>query len=164
MHRWWVKDRLFLNQFITIWIVREDYKVARVNHFLSVTPECKVCTHKSLLQLKPVWITQARKLRSRIVGLWNILRLANGDEAIIELVEFLFIGIWQLGDVACSMYLFLDVGLCTSSILHMCTISFDRYLGIAYPLKYSNFRWVCNLVLYPTSPESATVHISTVQL
>ena len=43
-----------------------------------------------------------------------------------------------MGLVMCDLWTTADVMLCTSSILHMCTISLDRYLGIRNPLKTRN--------------------------
>lgn len=46
-----------------------------------------------------------------------------------------FLGYWPFGVVWCNIYVTCDVLACTSSIMHMCTISLGRYLGIRNPLK-----------------------------
>lgn len=46
-----------------------------------------------------------------------------------------FAGYWPLGVVWCNIYVTCDVLACSSSIMHMCFISLDRYLGIRNPLK-----------------------------
>ncbi|XP_037795243.1 5-hydroxytryptamine receptor 2A-like [Penaeus monodon] len=46
-----------------------------------------------------------------------------------------FLGYWPFGLVWCNIYVTCDVLACTSSIMHMCTISLGRYLGIRNPLK-----------------------------
>ena len=43
---------------------------------------------------------------------------------------------WPFGRMTCSVWLAVDVWTCTSSILHLCAISLDRYLAIGYPFKY----------------------------
>ncbi|XP_014666239.1 PREDICTED: 5-hydroxytryptamine receptor 2A-like [Priapulus caudatus] len=45
---------------------------------------------------------------------------------------------WPFGTIVCNFYTTTDVLCCTSSIMHMCTISLDRYLGISNPLKTRN--------------------------
>ena len=44
-------------------------------------------------------------------------------------------GYWYFGPTWCSFYLALDVLFCTSSIVHLCAISLDRYLAIVHPLR-----------------------------
>ncbi|NWI78049.1 ADA2A protein, partial [Dryoscopus gambensis] len=39
-------------------------------------------------------------------------------------------GYWYFGGLWCSLYLALDVLLCTASIGHLCAISLDRYWAI----------------------------------
>ncbi|XP_067948717.1 D(2) dopamine receptor-like [Watersipora subatra] len=43
-------------------------------------------------------------------------------------------GNWKLGKITCSIFIFLDVCLCTASIMHICSISVDRCIGVAFPL------------------------------
>ena len=47
----------------------------------------------------------------------------------------IFSGYWPFGLVLCDMWQVSDVMLCTSSIMHMCVISIDRYICIKNPLK-----------------------------
>ncbi|MFH4980814.1 hypothetical protein AB6A40_007523 [Gnathostoma spinigerum] len=47
-------------------------------------------------------------------------------------------GIWTWSFSMCLLYVYLDVFLCTASIVHMSVISLDRYLGISKPLKSRN--------------------------
>lgn len=45
-------------------------------------------------------------------------------------------GYWAFRSLWCEIYLALDVLFCTSSIVHLCAISLDRYLSISRPVSY----------------------------
>lgn len=49
-----------------------------------------------------------------------------------------FSGRWLFGLLLCDFFVTSDVLMCTSSILHLCTISLERYIGIRYPLWTKN--------------------------
>ncbi|XP_041915376.1 alpha-2B adrenergic receptor isoform X1 [Alosa sapidissima] len=49
-------------------------------------------------------------------------------------------GYWYFRTVWCEVYLALDVFFCTSSIVHLCAISLDRYLSISRPVSYTSRR------------------------
>ncbi|KAF5405894.1 7 transmembrane receptor [Paragonimus heterotremus] len=44
---------------------------------------------------------------------------------------------WPFGMFLCSVWMSFDVMCCTASILHLGLVAFDRYLAIAYPLRYA---------------------------
>ncbi|XP_053317859.1 alpha-2Db adrenergic receptor-like [Spea bombifrons] len=46
-------------------------------------------------------------------------------------------GYWYFGSLWCSMYLALDILFCTSSIVHLCAISIDRYWSVTKAVKYN---------------------------
>jgi dopamine receptor D1 len=46
------------------------------------------------------------------------------------------LGYWMFGPVLCNVWLSCDVMFCTSSILHLCAISLDRYVHIHSPYHY----------------------------
>ncbi|XP_051869682.1 trace amine-associated receptor 1-like [Pristis pectinata] len=43
---------------------------------------------------------------------------------------------WHFGKTFCKIHTVMDVMLCTSSILNLSCIAFDRYYAVCYPLKY----------------------------
>ncbi|XP_049858010.1 alpha-1A adrenergic receptor-like [Schistocerca gregaria] len=45
-------------------------------------------------------------------------------------------GAWPLGAALCTTWTALDVLCCTASILSLCAISVDRYVGVSRPLSY----------------------------
>jgi adrenergic receptor alpha-2C len=49
-------------------------------------------------------------------------------------------GYWFFGKVWCDVYLALDVLFCTSSIVHLCAISLDRYWSITQAIEYNQKR------------------------
>ncbi|XP_051541094.1 alpha-2B adrenergic receptor-like [Myxocyprinus asiaticus] len=54
-------------------------------------------------------------------------------------------GYWYFSSVWCEIILALDVLFCTSSIMHLCAISLDRYLSISRPLQYASQRIPCKI-------------------
>ncbi|XP_073507274.1 alpha-2Db adrenergic receptor-like [Phyllobates terribilis] len=46
-------------------------------------------------------------------------------------------GYWHFGNVWCSTYLALDILFCTSSIVHLCAISIDRYWSVTKAVRYN---------------------------
>ncbi|KAL0129704.1 hypothetical protein PUN28_001755 [Cardiocondyla obscurior] len=44
--------------------------------------------------------------------------------------------VWIFGKIWCSIWLALDVWMCTASILNLCVISLDRYLAVTRPITY----------------------------
>ncbi|XP_053346782.1 5-hydroxytryptamine receptor 2C [Clarias gariepinus] len=53
------------------------------------------------------------------------------------LINLLYNYSWPLPHVFCPMWIFLDVFFCTASIMHLCAISLDRYIGIRSPIQHS---------------------------
>ncbi|TDH17449.1 hypothetical protein EPR50_G00008510 [Perca flavescens] len=49
-------------------------------------------------------------------------------------------GYWYFGSTWCSFYLALDVLFCTSSIVHLCAISLDRYWSVTKAVSYNRKR------------------------
>ncbi|KAL4220611.1 hypothetical protein ACF0H5_021008 [Mactra antiquata] len=49
-----------------------------------------------------------------------------------------FFGYWRFNGILCNVYVTSDVLMCTSSILHLCSISLERYLAIRNPLQSRN--------------------------
>ncbi|XP_069774004.1 alpha-2A adrenergic receptor-like [Narcine bancroftii] len=47
------------------------------------------------------------------------------------------LGYWYFKKVWCEIYLALDVLFCTSSIVHLCAISLDRYWSVTQPIQYN---------------------------
>ncbi|XP_074658231.1 uncharacterized protein LOC141911158 [Tubulanus polymorphus] len=48
----------------------------------------------------------------------------------------IFNGLFPMGPHLCALWATFDVGLCTASIWHMCTMSMDRFFTLKYPMKY----------------------------
>ncbi|XP_064203599.1 adrenoceptor alpha 1Aa [Anguilla rostrata] len=46
------------------------------------------------------------------------------------------LGRWVFGRPFCAMWAAMDVLCCTASIMSLCIISVDRYIGVSYPLRY----------------------------
>ncbi|KAK3094751.1 hypothetical protein FSP39_005751 [Pinctada imbricata] len=48
------------------------------------------------------------------------------------------LGYWPFGRLFCVVWASVDVLLCTASIMTLCVISVDRYIGVTRPLQHSN--------------------------
>lgn len=70
-----------------------------------------------------------------------ILNLAMADlllgttvlpvSATLEILNY-----WVFGRIFCDIWAALDVLCCTASIMSLCVISIDRYIGVSHPLQY----------------------------
>ncbi|XP_018612497.2 5-hydroxytryptamine receptor 2B [Scleropages formosus] len=58
----------------------------------------------------------------------------------IALITVLYNSGWPLPEFLCPIWLFLDVLFSTASIMHLCAISLDRYIGIKKPIQHSQFK------------------------
>lgn len=77
----------------------------------------------------------------RIPTNYFIINLAMADlllgttvlpvSATLEILDY-----WVFGRIFCDIWAALDVLCCTASIMSLCVISIDRYIGVRYPLQY----------------------------
>ncbi|XP_014475798.1 PREDICTED: 5-hydroxytryptamine receptor 2A [Dinoponera quadriceps] len=84
-------------------------------------------------------ITWEKRLQN--VTNYFLMSLAITDLMVAVLVMPLGIltlvrGYFPLSSVYCLAWICLDVLFCTASIMHLCTISVDRYLSLRYPMKF----------------------------
>ncbi|XP_014254278.1 5-hydroxytryptamine receptor 2A [Cimex lectularius] len=84
-------------------------------------------------------ITWERRLQN--VTNYFLMSLAITDLMVAILVMPIGIltlvrGFFPLPPVYCLAWICLDVLFCTASIMHLCTISVDRYLSLRYPMKF----------------------------
>ncbi|XP_046384585.1 probable G-protein coupled receptor No9 [Ischnura elegans] len=81
------------------------------------------------------------KLRGAVTNLF-IASLAAADLLLgVAVLPFsatwqVFDEVWLFGDAWCSVWLAVDVWLCTASILNLCAISLDRYVAVTRPVAY----------------------------
>lgn len=65
---------------------------------------------------------------------------------------------WNLGFHTCALWLASDIQLTTTSIFHLCSISYERYLSVAKPVQFRNnikkrimflitFNWLISFIL-----------------
>ncbi|XP_076752858.1 5-hydroxytryptamine receptor 2B [Xylocopa sonorina] len=88
-----------------------------------------------------VCLAIARERRLQNVTNYFLMSLAITDLMVAVLVMPLGIltlvrGYFPLPSVYCLAWICLDVLFCTASIMHLCTISVDRYLSLRYPMKF----------------------------
>ncbi|KAM6954343.1 alpha-1A adrenergic receptor [Aplochiton taeniatus] len=77
----------------------------------------------------------------RTVTHYFIVNLAVADLALSSIVlpfsaTFEILGRWVFGRPFCNVWAAVDVLCCTASIMSLCVISVDRYIGVSYPLRY----------------------------
>ncbi|KAK7137868.1 hypothetical protein R3I94_013497 [Phoxinus phoxinus] len=53
--------------------------------------------------------------------------------ATLEILDY-----WVFGRIFCDVWAAVDVLCCTASIMSLCVISIDRYIGVSHPLQYPN--------------------------
>ena len=79
--------------------------------------------------------------RLRTVTNLFIVNLAMADLSVgIAVLPFSasleVLDMWIFGEIWCSIWLAVDVWMCTASILNLCAISLDRYLAVTRPVSY----------------------------
>ncbi|XDV49563.1 hypothetical protein PO909_018790 [Leuciscus waleckii] len=77
----------------------------------------------------------------RTVTHYFIVNLAVADLLLSTTVlpfstVFEMLGRWVFGRTFCDVWAAMDVLCCTASIMSLCVISVDRYIGVSYPLQY----------------------------
>ena len=109
-----------------------------------------------------VAVIKYRKLRT-ITNVY-IVSLACADMMLGILVlpfsaSYDVLHFWPFGESFCSIWLAVDVLLCTASILNLCAISLDRYLAVSRPIRYPSimsrrrgkvivcFVWILSLII-----------------
>ncbi|KAM4584424.1 alpha-1A adrenergic receptor [Odontesthes bonariensis] len=129
-------DHIFLNDSITTCgNFTFDSQVVGVGIFLSVF--IMVAIVGNILVILSVVCNK----HLQTVTNFFIVNLAMADLLLATIVlpfsaSLEVLGCWVFGRVFCNIWAAVDVLCCTASILSLCIISIDRYIGVKYCLKY----------------------------
>ncbi|XP_031787327.1 5-hydroxytryptamine receptor 2B-like [Nasonia vitripennis] len=101
-----------------------------------------------------IFVCLAIILEKRLRNITNYFLMSL---AITDLMVALFVmplsilkfikGYFPLHSVYCLIWTCLDVLFCTSSIMHLCAISIDRYLSLRYPFKFGLHKTKLRMIL-----------------
>lgn len=58
------------------------------------------------------------------------------SEILLLVLSLQILGYWVFGRIFCDIWAAVDVLCCTASIMSLCVISIDRYIGVRWPLQY----------------------------
>ncbi|XP_026481748.1 5-hydroxytryptamine receptor 1E-like [Ctenocephalides felis] len=88
---------------------------------------CKLCPQESTYKPPPShYLIASIALADLVLGLF-VLPLSCAREIAKD---------WYMGEVLCSFWTTLDVLSCTASIISLCAVAVDRYIGVSRPLSY----------------------------
>lgn len=67
--------------------------------------------------------------------------IINKKKNILKVILLLVLSLqildyWVFGRIFCDIWAAVDVLCCTASIMSLCVISIDRYIGVRWPLQY----------------------------
>lgn len=97
--------------------------------------ELCVSTEKFLCWDVPLFYSHACWLHCWGI-LLNHLKALRRGQTTISLENVFIAGYFPLQSEHCLVWICLDVLFCTASIMHLCTISIDRYLSLRYPMRF----------------------------
>ena len=140
-----------LDQHLSSWMIATSIALGTINVVVLIGNSLVV-----------VAVIKYRKLRT-ITNVY-IVSLACADMMLGILVlpfsaSYDVLHFWPFGESFCSIWLAVDVLLCTASILNLCAISFDRYLAVSRPIRYPSimsrrrgkfivcFVWILSLMI-----------------
>lgn len=76
-----------------------------------------------------------KKFKWSCSGSWHLVGdSVCGCLALVLLLQIL--DYWVFGRIFCDIWAAVDVLCCTASIMSLCVISIDRYIGVRWPLQY----------------------------
>ncbi|XP_076871741.1 5-hydroxytryptamine receptor 2A [Brachyhypopomus gauderio] len=78
----------------------------------------------------------------------------------VAMVTILYNYTWPFPNTLCPIWIFLDVLFSTASIMHLCAISLDRYIGIRNPIQHSRTNSCARTRLKITAAWTISVGIS----
>ncbi|XP_067853479.1 5-hydroxytryptamine receptor 2A-like [Heptranchias perlo] len=78
----------------------------------------------------------------------------------VSLITILYDYTWPFPEKLCPIWIYLDVLFSTASIMHLCAISLDRYVGIRNPIEHSRFNSRTKAILKITAVWTISIGIS----
>ena len=108
-------------------------------HFILVTIECFVFFGNIFLIL----LISCNKILYKNNNTTKIVLSLSITDLLLSILVMPFtlyseinVSVWNLGHKVCVLWLSSDLHLTTTSIFHLCSLSYERYLSVAKPIKF----------------------------